>query len=151
MKYWWNFEKQEESRPITFDSDYFQTTSIRRLVSCGSVLLSSLHLTLERSKRNQNKPCPNCANVIYTIQVDSHILSQSRHCHREGLYPNNGHLTWEMFIFKPFQLLWSPDKPKLMSGCNYVNMPHSGLCSVFGHYLRPAFRQTIRAKSYARK
>jgi hypothetical protein len=52
-----------------------------------------------------------------------------------------------MFISKPFQHLSSPDRPKVMSECNYVNMPHGGLRSVFGHYLRPGFRKSLELKS----
>jgi hypothetical protein len=48
-----------------------------------------------------------------------------------------------MFISKPFQLLSSPDRPKVMSERNYVNMPHGGLCSVFDRYLRPGFRKPL--------
>jgi hypothetical protein len=52
-----------------------------------------------------------------------------------------------MFISKPFQLLSSPDRPTVMSECNYVNMPHGRLCSVFGHYLRPGFRKPLELKA----
>jgi hypothetical protein len=52
-----------------------------------------------------------------------------------------------MFISKPSQVSSSPDRPKVMSGCNYVNMPHGRLCSVFGHYLRPGFRKPLELKA----
>jgi hypothetical protein len=51
-----------------------------------------------------------------------------------------------MFISKPSQHLSSPDRPKVMSGYNYVNMPHGRLCSVFGHYLRSCFRKPLELK-----
>jgi hypothetical protein len=52
-----------------------------------------------------------------------------------------------MFISKHFQLLSSPDRPKVISECNYINMPHCGLYSVFGQYLKLGFRNSLDLKA----
>jgi hypothetical protein len=67
MKILMNLEKQEECRPITSDSDYFLTPSFRRLISCGSVHLSTLLQILEEEPKEakENEALANRVNAIY--------------------------------------------------------------------------------------